>query len=84
MKTALPVVVALQLAYVIICLPVVGSSSQGKSKGPRKARPGEKNLKKGGAGGGGSSGGDAGGGNVYVVRLSHLFFYLLLTSTDDT
>ena len=67
MKTALPVVVALQLAYAITCLPVIGSS-QGKSKGPRKARPGEKNLKKGGAGGG-SSGGDGSGGNIYVVRI---------------
>ncbi|KAM7203699.1 Translin [Rhypophila sp. PSN 637] len=49
MKTALPAVVALQLAYAVVCLPVVGSQ-QGKPA--RKPRPGEKNLKKGSLGNG--------------------------------
>ncbi|KAK0613402.1 GPI biosynthesis protein family Pig-F-domain-containing protein [Immersiella caudata] len=46
MLTTLPVIAAIQLAYALVCLPAVGSSS---AKPSRKPRPGEK--KKGGDGG---------------------------------
>lgn len=60
MKTALPVVVALQLGYAVVCLPVVGS--QQGATAVRKPRPGEKK-------GGKKSGGDGAGGRIVVVSL---------------
>lgn len=39
MQTSLPVVVALQAAYTIVCLPAAGSQG---AKAPRKLRPGER------------------------------------------
>ncbi|KAK4217174.1 glycosylphophatidylinositol anchor phosphoethanolamine transferase [Rhypophila decipiens] len=73
MKTALAVVVALQLAYAVICLPVVGSQ-QGKPA--RKPRPGEKNLKKGSLGNGV---GDGPGARVYVTAIVALLLSTFLT-----
>jgi GPI ethanolamine phosphate transferase 2/3 subunit F len=56
MYNSLPVVIAIQLAYSIVCLPPVGSQS---AKAPKKLRPGEK--KKPGA--------ETSGPNIAVVRV---------------
>ncbi|KAH8893422.1 hypothetical protein GQ53DRAFT_745679 [Thozetella sp. PMI_491] len=40
MTSSLPIILALQTAYVLICLPVAGSAPA--SKAPKKPRPGEK------------------------------------------
>lgn len=39
LQTALPIVLAVQLAYAVVCLPVAGSQA---AKAPKKLRPGEK------------------------------------------
>lgn len=55
MYSALPVILALQIAYSVVCLPPVGSQG---AKAPKKLRPGEK--KKPGA--------ESSGPNIAVVR----------------
>lgn len=63
MSNSLPVLVAIQAAYAIACLPPAGS--HGSAKPTRKPRPGEKKK---------SSGSDASGPNITVVRYVTLYF----------
>ncbi|KAK3325606.1 GPI biosynthesis protein family Pig-F-domain-containing protein [Apodospora peruviana] len=74
MKTSLPVVAALQLAYAMICLPVAGSagSQNAKASSSRKPRLGEKKSKSGGGGGGD-------GPNGYVAAVLSLVLTTFVT-----
>lgn len=67
MRSTLPTVTAIQVAYALLCIPVVGSQG---SKAARKPRPGEK-----------KTGADATGPNIYVVRALRALLLLLTAAT---